>query len=107
MKVSTTQKIMLLKKTASCARSAADTLQTILQSNNVTGGEQERQMANLIVQNQELKTQVDSVRAQLAQLQTVLKAFIVMGNGNQTNNNYRHTNYNLNNKRNKNSNQAT
>ena len=49
-------------------------------------------MENLTAPNQDMKTQLDSITTQLAQLQVVLQTFMVMHNGDQTNNRHQLTN---------------
>ena len=59
----------------------------MLQVSNAIEEEQSQNMASVTVQKQELKTKLNSVTTQLAQLQAVLQTFTEMSNVNQTNKN--------------------
>ena len=63
-------------------RNTAEAIQTILQVNNATVEEQNQQMANLTIQNQELRTQLDRVTTQLTNLQNTIQQLILNTNGN-------------------------
>ena len=67
----------------------------MLQVNNETVEEQSQQMANLTIQNQELRTQLESVTAQLASLQSTIQQLISnQQQNNNSNNNHRNNNNN-------------
>ena len=86
------------------ARDTAEALQTMLQVNNATVEEQSQQMANLTIQNQELRTQLESVTAQLASLQSTIQQLTSNQQQNNNSNNNRRNNNNNNRRNNSNSN---
>ena len=79
----------------------------MLQVNNATVEEQSQQMANITIQNQELRTQLESVTAQLTALQSTIQQLTSnQQQNNNSNNNRRNNNNNtsIGNYRNNNSN---
>jgi len=80
------------------ARQTAEALQTMLQVNNATVEEQAQQMNNLTIQNQELRTQLETVTANLTALQNTIQQLTSnQQQSNNSNTNRQNTNNNNNN----------
>jgi len=70
---------------ANYARDTAEALQTMLQVNNATVEEQAQQMANLTIQNQDLRDQLQALTSQLSSMQSTLQQ--LTSNSDNSNNN--------------------
>ena len=87
------------------ARETAEMLQTLLQVNNAIVEEQSQQMNNLNIQNQELRTQLESVTAHLTALQSTIQQLTSnQQQNNSSNNNRRNNNNDSNNSNHRNNN---
>ena len=85
------------------ARNTAEALQTILQVNNATVEDQAQQMANLTIQNQDLRTQLENVTTQLTNLQNTIQQ-LTQNNSSSNNRSNNNTGNNRRNNNNRNAN---
>ena len=89
---------------ANYARDTAEALQTMLQVNNTNVEEQAQQMANLTIQNQDLRTQLQALTTQLGTMQNILQQLTSNNNTTRNSNNRNGSNRNNNNRNNNNRN---